>query len=144
MRVFKKEGKEQYIIIAGCGRLGAGLASSLSLKKHNVVIIDREERAFRKLSPSYGGLTMCADAENRNSLEDAGIRKADVFIEVTDRDNVNIMTVEMAQQMYGVEHVLTRIYDEDKLSLLEGSGVATFCPTQLSEKEIDRFMEWGI
>ena len=30
----------------------------------------------------------------------------------------------------------------EKLKLLEGSGIEYFCPTELSEKEINRFMDW--
>lgn len=85
---------------------------------------------------------MCADVNNVARLEAAGIRKADVFIAVTDRDNVNIMAAQMAKQLYGVRHVVVRIYDGEKLKLLDGSGIEYFCPTELSEKEINRFMNW--
>ena len=85
---------------------------------------------------------MCADVNDIGRLEDAGIRKADVFIAVTDRDNVNIMAAQIAKQLYGVRHVVARVYDAEKLKLLEGSGIEYFCPTELSEKEINRFMDW--
>lgn len=142
MKQFSNHNKNTYIIVAGCGRLGGGLAASLSLKKKDVIIIDEKEEAFRKLAASYGGLTMCADVNNLSKLEEAGIRKADVFIAVTDKDNVNIMAAQIAKQVYGVRHVLVRIYDEEKIKLLQGTGVEAFCPTELSEKEINRFMNW--
>lgn len=142
MKLLYKIPKTEYIIIAGCGRLGAGLASSLSLKKHNVIIIDEKEEAFRKLPLSYSGLTMCADVEDLTKLEEAGIKEADIFIAVTNKDNVNIMTTQMAKEIYQVNHVLTRIYDEEKLELFQGTKIETFCPTELSEKEINRFMNW--
>ena len=50
MNLFGKKEKNAYIIIAGCGRLGAGLAASLSLKKKDVIVIDEKEEAFRKLA----------------------------------------------------------------------------------------------
>lgn len=144
MRLFKDERDGSgYIVIAGCGRLGAGLAARLSLNKRDVMVIDKREEAFRKLSASYSGQTLCADVNDVSRLMEAGVGRADVFIAVTDRDNVNIMAAQMAKHIYGVEHVLTRIYDEEKLKLLEGSGIEYFCPTELSEKEINRFMKWG-
>lgn len=141
-KLFKDRNAENYIVIGGCGRLGAGLAARLSLDQRDVVVIDRREDAFRKLASSYGGQTICADLNDINRLEDAGIKKADIFIAVTDRDNVNIMAAQLAKQVYGVRHVLARIYDEEKLKLLDGTGVVYFCPTELSEKEINRFMNW--
>ena len=142
MKLFKEKFPSGYIIIGGCGRLGAGLAARLSLEKKDVVVIDRKEESFRKLAASYGGQTMCADVNNVARLEAAGIRKADVFIAVTDRDNVNIMAAQMAKQLYGVRHVVVRIYDGEKLKLPYGSGIEYFCPTELSEKSINRFMNW--
>lgn len=142
MKLFGKKDKNTYIIITGCGRLGAGLAASLSLKKKDVIVIDEREEAFRKLAASYGGLTMCADVANLGKLEEAGIRKADVFIAVTDKDNTNIMAAQLAKQLYGVRHVLVRVYDEEKVKLLQQTGIEAFCPTELSEKEINRFMNW--
>lgn len=142
MKLFSERNKNMYIIVVGCGRLGGGLAASLSLKKKDVIVIDKKEDAFRKLASSYGGLTMCADVNNLTKLEEAGIRKADVFIAVTDKDNVNIMAAQMARQIYGVHHVLVRVYDEEKIKLLQGTGMEAFCPTELSEKEINRFMNW--
>lgn len=142
MNLFSKHDKNTYIIVAGCGRLGGGLAASFSLKKKDVIVIDEREEAFRKLASSYGGLTMCADVNNLGKLEEAGIRKADVFIAVTDKDNVNIMAAQMARKIYGVRHVLVRVYDEEKIKLLKETGIEAFCPTELSEKEINRFMNW--
>lgn len=142
MKLFYKLHNAEYIIIAGCGRLGAGLAKRLSLQKKNVIVIDEKEDAFRKLPSSYSGLTMCADVKDITKLEETGIKQADIFITVTDNDNINIMAAQMAKEIYKVEHVLTRIYDEEKLVLLKNSGIETFCPTELSEKEINRFMNW--
>lgn len=142
MKFFPERRKNIYIIVAGCGRLGGGLAASLSLKKRDVLIMDEKEEAFRKLSASYGGLTMCADVSDLGKLEEAGIRRADVFIAVTDKDNVNIMAAQIAKQIYKVRHVLARVYDEEKIKLLEGTGIEAFCPNELSEKEINRFMNW--
>lgn len=142
MKLFPKNHKNSYIIVAGCGRLGAGLAASLSLKKKDVIVMDKNEDAFRKLAASYGGLTMCADVDNLSKLEEAGIRKADVFIAVTDKDNVNLMAAQLARQVYGVRHVLVRVYDEEKIRLLQGTGIEAFCPAELSEKEINRYMNW--
>lgn len=142
MNFLKVKKSDQYTIIVGCGRLGAGLANRLSLQNQDVLMMDEDEYAFRKLATSYGGLTLIGDGRELNKLEEAEIRKADIFIAVTDNDNTNLFLAGIAKQIYGVKHVLTRIYDEEKADLLEDIEVESFCPSELSEKEIGRFMDW--
>ena len=53
-----EEKEDIYILIIGCGRLGASIANSLSNRNMNVTIIDSNKDSFRKLSPSFGGLAL--------------------------------------------------------------------------------------
>lgn len=132
-----------YTIIAGCGRLGATIAGKLSDEKRDVLILDLDKAAFRKLPASYGGLSMIAGATDVEKLEAAGIRDAGVFLAVTDNDNVNLCAAQMAKKLYHIPKVAARIYEEEKAMLLEGMGVDTICPAELSEKEIAHFMNYG-
>ena len=55
MKLVLSKNFSEYCIIVGCGRLGANLANTLSDEGGNVLIIDKNKNAFRKLSPSFGG-----------------------------------------------------------------------------------------
>lgn len=57
MMEFYKKSVTYRIVIIGCGRLGANLADCLYDEGKEVIVVDKEETAFRKLSSSYGGLT---------------------------------------------------------------------------------------
>jgi trk system potassium uptake protein TrkA len=70
------EANKHYTVVIGCGRLGANLANALSDEDGNVLIIDKNKDAFRKLSPSYGGLTVVGDATDLGVLQEAQINKA--------------------------------------------------------------------
>ena len=65
-----------YTVIIGCGRLGASLANAISDKEASVMMVDRDERAFRKLGASYGGLTLAGDATDIAVLRSAEIERA--------------------------------------------------------------------
>ncbi|OYP11715.1 potassium transporter TrkA, partial [Lachnotalea glycerini] len=79
--------KDDYqILIIGCGRLGASIANALSNRNRNVTIVDINKDSFRKLSPSFSGLSMEGDATDIKVLKEAEIIKADVLIAVTDND----------------------------------------------------------
>ena len=44
-----------HVIVVGCGRVGSGLARSLTAEGHSVAIIDKSPRAFRRLPEDFGG-----------------------------------------------------------------------------------------
>ena len=44
-----------YVIIAGCGRVGSGMARQLSAEGHDVVVIDEDPSSFRLLGPLFTG-----------------------------------------------------------------------------------------
>ena len=99
------------IVVVGCGRVGSQLAMMLSVEGHNVVVIDREESAFRRLGGTFNGVTIVGLGFDEEVLEEAGIREADAFAATTDLDNTNLMAAEVARTIFGVRHVVARLYN---------------------------------
>jgi len=129
-----------YTIIIGCGRLGANLANTLSDEGGNVLIIDKNKDAFRKLSPSFGGLSVNGDATDLDVLQEAQISKASVVVAVTNDDNANIMVAQLAREMFKVQRVIARLYDPERECVYREFGIDTVCPAILSVKEIDKIL----
>ena len=44
-----------YVVIMGCGRVGASLAAGLERLGHEVAVIDRDPQSFRRLGPEFRG-----------------------------------------------------------------------------------------
>ena len=63
-----------YIVIIGCGRLGSHLANQLSRVGHSVVVIDKDEAAFKELSPDFSGFRIEGDATQIGVLNEAKLR----------------------------------------------------------------------
>lgn len=99
------------IVVVGCGRVGSQLATMLSVEGHNVVVIDRDESAFRRLGGTFNGVTIVGLGFDEEVLEEAGIREADAFAATTDLDNTNLMAAEVARSLFGVKHVVARLYN---------------------------------
>jgi trk system potassium uptake protein TrkA len=129
-----------YIIIAGCGKIGANLVKKLSNDGHDVVVIDPNEENFAQLENGTNCLTVTGTSIDEDVLKSAGIEHADALCAVTSDDNVNIMTAQIASQLYHVPHVVTRCYDPDKNDVLRQMGLCTVCPTMLTVAEIDRLL----
>lgn len=131
---------KDYTVVIGCGRLGANLANTLSDKDGDVLIIDRDKDAFRKLSPSFGGLTVTGDATDFDVLNEAQIEKASVVVAVTNNDNTNIMVAQIAREMFRIHRVIARLYDLDRECVYREFDIDTICPAILSAKEIDKIL----
>lgn len=133
--------KSSYSVIAGCGRLGAGLANALSDEGESVLVIDRSKESFRKLSPSFGGLTLLGDATDLDVLEEAEMKKATALVCVTDDDNTNILIAQLARRQYGVKRVISRLYDPDRECVYQELGIDTICPAVLSAQRIASLLD---
>jgi trk system potassium uptake protein TrkA len=121
-----------YIIIAGCGTIGANLAISLSRDNHDVVVIDSDPDSFKALGVGFNGMTITGMCIDEDVLREAGIEKADALAAVTSEDNMNVMVSQVAKTLFHVPKVITRLYDPTRESVFHHLGLTTFCPTKLA------------
>jgi trk system potassium uptake protein TrkA len=119
------------ILIMGCGRVGARLAGLLDADGHQVAILDIDSYAFRRLPPDFHGTALVGDGLDDEALRRAGIEKVDVYIALTQGDNRNIMSTQIAKHIFNVPRVLCRIYDPLRQEVFEGLGLETFSPTTI-------------
>ncbi|MBA2469496.1 MAG: TrkA family potassium uptake protein [Chloroflexia bacterium] len=117
------------VVVMGCGRVGARVASILDNNGHRVTVIDTNATAFRRLSPQFGGDTVLGTGIDEDVLKSAGIKRADAFIAVTNGDNRNIMAGQVARVMFDVRDVIIRIYDPVREDTYRRLGFSTVCPT---------------
>lgn len=140
MKSHKRMESDEYTIIIGCGRLGANLANALSDDGSNVLILDKDKYAFRKLSPSFGGLSITGDGTNLDTLQEIHIHKATVVVVVTHNDNTNVMIAQIAKQLFHVGRVITRLYDPEREFIHHEYAIDTICPAVLSASELFRIL----
>lgn len=127
-----------HVIVAGCGRVGAGLASSLDAQGHEVVVIDKQASAFHRLEESYGGRRLQGIVFDHNTLADADIAHADAFVAVTSGDNSNVVSARTARDRYGVRQVVARIHDPERAEIFARFGIVTLADARWSIDEIRR------
>jgi trk system potassium uptake protein len=127
-----------HVIVVGCGRVGSGLATALDSAGHTVGIIDRQDRAFRRLPPSFGGRAIVGVGFDRDRLEEAGIGEATAVAAVTNGDNSNILIARVAKETYGIERVVARIYDPRRAAIYERLGIPTVATVQWATERVLR------
>ena len=120
-----------YVIIVGCGKMGSIVANEASKEGHNVVVIDKDEKAFENLSPEFSGFTILGDATEVENLRAAKIDKADIVLALTNDDNTNFMVSMIARRVFGVEKVIARVYDPENFELFRQFDINAISPILL-------------
>lgn len=129
------------IVIVGCGRLGAHVATILDQQGHQVSIVDIRQEAFDRLQQDFNGRSIVGTGIDEDVLLSAGIADADIFIALTEYDNTNIMSAQVAKEVFGVQRVSARIYDPIRAEIFAELGIATIrvttVVTELMLKQLD-------
>jgi trk system potassium uptake protein TrkA len=117
------------IVILGCGRVGATLATQLDKAGHHVVVIDNNSDSFHRLNSDFHGETIIGSGVDEDVLRRAGLAEVDAFAAVTNGDNRNIMASQIAKEIFHVRKVVCRIYDPIRQSTYNELGIEAICPT---------------
>lgn len=129
-------------LIVGCGRVGSALAKYLDADGHEVIVVDENASAFKRLPPKFKGHVVVGTGIDYDVLKRAGAASADGFVAVTNGDNRNIMAALIAQRMFKIKRIVARIYDPPRGQMYRELGVETVCPTTVGAKLIrDVLME---
>ena len=115
------------IIVVGCGRVGSHLATLLSDDGHNVSVIDRRADSFAALGHDFNGTTVKGVGFDEEVLQEAGVEDCDVVAAVTSNDNTNLMVAEVARRIFGVKHVITRLYAPKREKTYTQLGIDFAC-----------------
>jgi len=119
------------VIIMGCGRVGAELATVLDREGHQVTVLDIDPDSFAQLPPDFGGRVIVGNGIDQDVLQRVGVGEADAFVAVTPGDNRNAMASQMAKHLFGVRKVLCRIFDPIREEMYHNLGMETISPTRV-------------
>jgi trk system potassium uptake protein TrkA len=103
------------ILIVGAGQVGYFLCERLSLEGHEVTLIDRDQDNLNAAQDRLNVLGIHGNGASAETMEQAGIKDADIVMAVTDLDEVNILACLLARE-YGVGKRIARVKSIDYLS----------------------------
>ncbi len=101
------------IIIVGAGEVGFHVASHLTLENKEVVIIDKDPEAIRRVSDNLDVQAVEGSGSSPVVLEEAGIRNAEIILAVTDSDEANLVACLVANMLSPTTKKLARVRDGD-------------------------------
>lgn len=110
------------IIVVGCGKIGVAAIESLVSEGHDVIAIDNRMEAVEEIRDVYDIMCLCSNGADYNTLGDAGIADADMFIAVTGSDELNMLSCIIAKKM-GAKHTVARVrnpeYNDKNLGFIK-------------------------
>ncbi len=129
------------IIIMGCGRVGAELATLLDREGQDVTVLDLTASAFSRLPANFKGRTVVRNGIDVDVLRRIGLAEADAFVTVTQGDNRNVMAAQIAKHVFNVKDVVCRIYDPIREELYHSLGLRTISPTKVGAELMRQALE---
>ncbi len=128
------------VIVMGCGRVGATLATQLTAEGHDVRVVDHDPKSRRLLPTGFTGQFHVGNGYNRTVLTEAGIEHADAFVAVTSGDNSNIVAARVARETYRVPIVIARIYDPRRADIYRELGIPTVASVRWTVHQIHQML----
>lgn len=105
------------IVIAGAGEVGSHLAKMLSSESNEITVIDTNYERLEALKTSADVITIEGNPSAIQTLNQAGVAEADLFIAVnpSESQDVNIVSAMLAKKL-GSKKATARINNEEYLS----------------------------
>ena len=134
------------IIIVGCGRVGQTLAEKLNSDGNDVTIIDMSPAKINEVTSKYDVMGVVGNGATYTVQREAGVDTADLFIAVTNSDELNLLCCVIAKKEGGcatIARLKNPEYSEVAPYLKEELGLAMVInPEYAAAEEIARVLRF--
>lgn len=96
------------IVLVGGGKVGFALCRSLVAEKHDVVLIEQDEAVLNHIVSRFDIMGLLGNGADFAILEQAGVQECDIFIALTEHDEVNMISAVLAKKM-GAKETIVRV-----------------------------------
>ena len=123
------------VVVMGCGRIGAEVATRLWRDGNQVAVLDLEPESFYRLPQGLremDGATLVGNGMLEEDLMGVGIRGADVFVAVAASDSRNALAAQKAKHIFQVPRVVCRVGDLARKEMYQTLGLTAVSPTDLT------------
>ena len=134
------------IIIVGCGKVGATLASELNTAGNNVTVIDQDGTKVKTIANKLDIMGVIGNGASRSTQKEAGIDNTDLLIAVTGNDELNLLCCLVAKKSAGcrtIARLKNPEYNMDAPYFKNELGLAMVINPELAAaREISRILNF--
>jgi trk system potassium uptake protein TrkA len=113
------------VLVIGAGEVGFHTAMRLSSEAQQVVVMDRDIDAVRKIQDRMDVQAIVGQGSSPKNLLEAGVESAELVIAATDSDEVNLAACHLASLLSPDCIRVARIRSEDILAFIKERGPQT-------------------
>ena len=124
------------MVVIGCGRIGSVLANHFSEAGHDVVVLDRDQEAFRRLSEKFSGERRVGNGLVEEYVHPTLEKETDILFVMTEKDNVNLMIGQWVKKKFGIKRVIVEVHDAILAGLYKEMALETVCPAELVLRDL--------
>lgn len=135
-----------HILIVGAGKVGTTLIEQLSKEGNEIALIDSDADKVDEINNTYDVLGIVGNGASTRVLKEAGIADTDLFIAVTESDELNLLCCTVAgmaasKDLSAIARVRTPDYSQDSAYLRDKLGLAMIINPELeASNEIARIL----
>lgn len=135
------------IILAGLGKGGLAVMRQLLAEGHTLTVIDKSSAVISRVEGVYDTMAICGDCLTLNTLEEAGVKQADLLISFAGADETNLLCCLVAHKLNPRLHTIPRIRNADYLKVTaemrEELGISMVAnPDAAAAKEIYMLLQF--
>ena len=112
-----------YVIVAGGGEVGYYLSKEFIESGHEVLVIEPDARLKERIEEELGDITLTGQGYRIETLDEAGVSRADVFIAATDVDENNLAACQLAKLKYRVPRVVAKLNNPRNRNVFRKLGI---------------------
>lgn len=130
------------LIVIGAGKVGYYLAKTLLEHGHHPTIVEADHMSCSRAANDLDIPVICGDGTTLHALREAGADSCDAVIGVTGRDEDNLISCQLAKQVFHVRKTIARVNNPKNVSVMRKLGIditisSTDNIARLLEHEID-------
>ena len=115
------------IVIAGCGKVGDIIVKNITAEGHDVTVIDSDSSVLQNITNTYDVICIHGNCNDYDTLCEADVKDADMFVAVTGSDELNMLSCYLAKRL-GTRNTIARIRNPE---YNDNSKGASFIKQQL-------------
>lgn len=121
-----------YIVVVGAGKVGYHLTKSLLAEGQEVLVIEKDQQKADRITRELGATALQGDGAEVETLELAGVERADVVAAVTGHDEDNLIIAQVAKGRFNVPRTVARVNNPRNEFIFGELGIdATVSATQV-------------
>ena len=101
------------VVIVGAGEVGFHIASRLAIENRDVVVVDIDSKALRRVSDHIDVKTVHGSGSSPVALEEAGLKETDIILALTNSDEINLVACLVADILSPSIKKLARLRNTD-------------------------------